>query len=615
MGAEVLPVASIGQVIGFVRGLLRENRGELFAVVAAHTLAAACGLAVPYFLGDLAQGAADGDADPGTALLVIGVLFTAQSAMTWIALHLSARLAERLLARIREDFAAAIFRIPLALAERAGIGELVARSTRDISALNGTFRQAAPSIFTAVVTCALTLGALALLGPVLMVPCLLAFPLLWFPTRWYLRRAPAGYLRENASYAGIVTGLSESVQGARTTEALRLEQARLDRTREDLSRSAEAERHTLFLRSVWFPFVGAAWVVPTAATLVIGGYLYANGSATLAQTTAAALYVQQLSDPMDRLTTWTNQLQAGAASLARLLGVTRWSGPRKAAEVPSAGVPVHGGTGGRVVVDGVDFAYRDGQRVLRDISLDVAPGERLALVGASGAGKSTLGLLLVGAHVPRAGTVTIDGTAVGTLNAQELGRTVSLVAQSSHVFDGTLRDNLTVAGGGTRDAELHAALAAVGASWVEDLSRGLDTVVGSGPEALTPGRAQQVALARIILADPKVLVLDEATSCFDPVAASRLEHSLSAALEGRTVIYIAHRLHTARDADRVALLADGRVVESGSHAELLATGGAYAALWTTWQGGSGSAQPEIVVPPERAEHPEHPESHREDLVQ
>ncbi|MDP9219700.1 MAG: ABC transporter ATP-binding protein/permease, partial [Actinomycetota bacterium] len=219
-----------------------------------------------------------------------------------------------------------------------------------------------------------------------------------------------------------------------------------------------------------------------------------------------------------------------------------------------------------------------------DVSLSLTPGERLAVVGPSGAGKSTLGRLLAGIHPPRTGSVTVGGVPLVDLPLEDLRGSVALVTQEHHVFVGTLAENLRLARPGADDAQLAAALASVDAlEWASALPEGLSTLVGAGQLGLTPPQAQQVALARLVLADPHTLVLDEATSLLDPRAARHLERSLSAVLSGRTVVAIAHRLHTAHDADRVAVVEDGQISELGSHDELLASGGAYAALWRSWQ--------------------------------
>jgi ABC-type multidrug transport system fused ATPase/permease subunit len=291
--------------------------------------------------------------------------------------------------------------------------------------------------------------------------------------------------------------------------------------------------------------------------------------------TAATLYVQQLIDPVDRILSWLDELQVGQASLARLLGVSNVPDDRTATDQRP--------NGERLDATDVRFSYVDGRDVLHGVDLSVAPGERLAMVGPSGAGKSTLGRLLAGIHGPRTGTVSVGDTPLVDLPLADLRQHVALVTQEHHVFLGTLRENVALARPDCTDDEVRAALVAVDAwQWAEEI--GLDTELGSGAGKLSPAQAQQLALARLVIADPHTLVLDEATSLIDPRAARHLERSLAAVLEGRTVIAIAHRLFSAHDADRVAVVEDGRIAELGSHDELVAAGGAYAALWRSWHG-------------------------------
>jgi ABC-type multidrug transport system fused ATPase/permease subunit len=370
--------------------------------------------------------------------------------------------------------------------------------------------------------------------------------------------------------------LTETALGARTVEALNLQERRVARGDADIAASYAAERYTLYLRCWWFPTVDASFVLPVVAVLALGGWLAINGHATLGQVTAVTLYVQQLLDPLDRLLDWLDELQVGASSMARLVGVTEVPDDR----APTDREPVDE----QLQAEDVRFAYLPGRDVLHGLDLAVRPGERLAVVGPSGAGKSTISRLLAGIHGPRTGRVELGGVPLLELPLQRLRREVALVTQEHHIFVGTIADNLRLGSSAADEEQLAKALAAVDAlDWVRALPAGLDTRVGSGGHGLTPAQAQQVALARLVLADPHTLVLDEATALLDPRAARHLERSLAAVLEDRTVVAVAHRLHTAYDADRVAVVEAGRVSELGSHDELLEAGGSYAALWKSWQ--------------------------------
>jgi ABC-type multidrug transport system fused ATPase/permease subunit len=572
-----LPIAGPAAVRREARVLAGQHRRGLSALLGLHSVAALAGLVGPWTIGrlvdQLTEGSTLGQVDQLVLLLAVAVVL--QTALTWAARRQGFILGEKVFAQLREQFIERVMALPLSTVERAGTGDLVTRTTRDVDALSHTVRFAVPSVLVAVVATVLTTAATFAAGWRVALPLLLAVPILWIGSRWYLRRAPAGYLRENASYAVLNGTVTENVDGARTVDALGLAGQRRRAVEADLRESYAAERYTLFLRSVWFPSIDLGYNLPVAGTLAWGGWLALSGQATIGQVTAVTIYVIQLVGPVDELLSWLDEIQVGAASFARIIGI---------GEVPADRTP----TGQRpaddhLVATDVRYAYREGHDVLSGISLDLVPGERLAVVGPSGAGKSTLGRLLAGIHGPRTGQVTVGGVPLIDLELDDLRGQVALVTQEHHVFVGTLADNLRLARPEADDDELATALDAVDAlGWARRLPQGLATEVGSGALELTPPQAQQLALARLVLNDPHTLVLDEATSLLDPRAARHLERSLSAVLDGRTVVAIAHRLHTAHDADRVAVVEDGRLSEIGSHEELVRAGGPYAALWASW---------------------------------
>lgn len=572
-----LPVATKAQVRAQARQLVRKHPRALAAVLAVNGLATACGLVAPWLLGDLVEAVALHGGDIERTVLLICVSIAAQAALSQYATYLSAQLGEDVLADLRERFVGNVLALPLSTVEAAGTGDLVTRSTRDIDALSGSVRSALPDAVVSLITIVFAFVALVIVSPLVAVPCLLAVPVLWVSARWYFSRSRAGYLRQNATYSDLTQGLTETVEGARTVEAFGLADQRMDQLRRDVERSYAAERYTLRLRTIYLPIADVSLVLPVAATLVIGGLFYIDGLVTLAAVTAAVLYVQLIIPPLDLMLARLEEIQIGGAALARLAGVQQG---RQVETATPATVDPGDGT---VEVSGVHFAYRPGRDVIRDVTLRVHSGERLAVVGASGAGKSTLGRLIAGIETPRTGSVTIGGVPLNELSPRQLRRLVALVTQEYHVFRGSLRDNLILARPEATDEELDRALAAVDATpWAEPL--GLDGVLGAGGRPLTPAEAQQLSLARLLLVDPQVLVLDEATSMLDPRAARHIERSLGAVLRNRTVVMIAHRLLTTNDADRVAVMNDGQITECAPHDDLVRRGGGYAALWQSWHG-------------------------------
>ncbi len=576
---QILPVATGRQVVKATGKVLASRKRELVTVIALYFAATTASLIPPRLLGSIVtdvQHSADvGRIDVLAAWIAAALL--AQSVLIRFGALAGARLGEALLARFREDFIDGVLGLPLSVVERAGSGDLMTRSSRDVNSLSLAARQGVPAILTAALTVTLTIAAIALDSPVLVLPCLIVVPPIWAVTRWYLRRAPAGYLRESASWGVVTESLAETVEGARTVEALRLSHARRRRADADIAASYAAEMYTLKLRTIFLPAAEASYVLPLVGVLAFGGVAYLNGWCTLGQVTAAALYARALVAPMDELIQWLDYIQVGTAALARLLGLAEIPADRQA----GAAAPADD----RLSASRVSHAYVPGHDVLRQISLDVTPGERIAIVGPSGAGKSTLGRLLAGIQGPDRGEVSLGGVPLIELPLGELRGQIALITQEHHIFQGSVRDNVTLGHPEADDAAVEAALAAVDAlGWAEALPEGLATQVGSGGVRLSAPQAQQIALARLVLADPHTLILDEATSLLDPRSARHLEQSLSSVLDGRTVVAIAHRLHTAHDADRVIVMESGEITESGPHRTLVAAGGPYAALWQSWHG-------------------------------
>ncbi|GGM25695.1 MULTISPECIES: ABC transporter ATP-binding protein [Micromonospora] len=573
MTHPVLPVASPRESRAWLGAQLRARPGATGLTLVVGLLAAATAIVPAYALGLLVDRVrAGGGTD---ALVPVAVVIVAAAVVGGLATGLSAqlirRLGARILADLRERVLDTALRLPVAVLDRAGRGDLVSRVGADVSAIDRAVSEVLPTMISAVLLAAISLGTIIGIDWRLGLAGAVAVPLYLLGLRWYLPQAAPAYAAERVAIAQRSQQFVESTQGIRTVHAYRLEDRHLAGITAASARARDISTSVFALYTRFVGRINGADLTGLGAVLVVGFLLVRQGTVTLGEVSAAALLLHRLFGPILMLMVTFDKAQDAGASLARLVGVLRTDPERRTGGTATSAHDL--------VLAGVSFSYDGATPVLRDVSLRVGPGQVVALVGSTGAGKTTVASIAAGVLRPGHGEATLGGVPVTELPA----RTIALVSQETHVFAGPLGEDLRLARPHATPEELTAALARVGAlAWALNLPDGLDTVVGDGGHRLTAAQAQQLALARVVLLDPAVVVLDEATAEAGSAGARDLEQAAASALEGRTALVVAHRLTQAVAADHIIVMDHGEIVESGPHADLVGADGSYARLWAAW---------------------------------
>ncbi|WP_106506419.1 ABC transporter ATP-binding protein [Brachybacterium timonense] len=580
--AQLLPIATLGEAIRFVLGRLRRFWAMTALTLAVTISGAIAGAIMPRLIGAAVDLVDSGAGSTEIWLLggkIVG-LGAAQAVLAALGWSLVSALGQRILAQMREEVIDRALDLPAQRMEQTGIGDALSRVADDVDVAARAVNNLVPNLIQLGFYVLVTIVGMATLSPWLLLLVLVVVPMYAVAAMWFLRRTAPLYRRDRIAKGARAQGLLSAIHGIPTVHAYGIER------RETRHVAVLSETASILLMRV-MRLVGRLIVyinVPeniALALVVLFGYLMVQGGAPLGVVTAAAIYLVSLFWPMLALIFNLDDVQSAGASLARMVGVIDSIDP---AASPGSERPADAS----IRLEGVSHAYtvsEDGteRTVLRPIDLEIDPGETISLVGASGAGKSTLASIIAGTLVPRHGRVLHGGADLTHADLEAVREHASIVSQDVHVFRGPLREDLALARPDATDEELWHALRIVEAdAWVENLPHGLDTEVGEKGERLTAERSQQLALARVVLQDPAVLVMDEATADEGSSGARVLERAAIEVARGRTTVIVAHRLSQAKEADRILVMEDGAVVEQGTHRQLVDRGGVYARLWEAW---------------------------------
>ncbi len=480
------------------------------------------------------------------------------------------------LARFRERIFDRIQHLPLRYFDKRPVGDLMSRVTNDVDTLNQLFSQGLTQLLGSLFSLIGIVIAMLFLDWRLALACFLVIPIMLLTTSFFARRARTAFRLTRETVGDVTAGIQEDIVGVREAQAFDRTEENIARFRERNAANRNANVQAVAITSAFAPAINVLSTLATALVIGYGGYLVFSGSLTVGILTAFLIYIQQFFRPIQLASQVYTQAQAALAGAERIYNIL--DEEPEPQDPPEAEQP--GRFEGRITFEDVSFAYDPGRPVLRDVSFEAEPGQTIALVGPTGAGKTTIASLIPRFYDVTEGSVKIDGRDVRQFARKDLRANIGMVLQEPFLFSGTIAENI---GYGNLDAtreEVEAAARTASAhDFISALPEGYDTVLGEGGGSLSQGQRQLLSFARAVLADPRVLILDEATSNVDTRTEATIQRALAILLEGRTSVVIAHRLSTIRNADQILTVQDGRIAERGTHDELLKRNGLYADLY------------------------------------